>query len=421
MAHTYIKPLGEHVPGQTSSLSLNQVKEFVAVPYHIEWYHSPQSQKVFPLILQELSDFNCTRTKVPFLIERNPYFDHAQIKYFIAYQGSKPVGRIAAFIDRNYRPETGWIGSFESIPDQDTAFMLLDAAISYLRENRCRTVIGPAKFNAAGEVGLLVDGFENKPSFMEPYHPPYYQDFFNRYGFIKKNDWYSVSTDSILSKDYMDKITRVTARINRGKRNHQSNGYHIRNIDFSQMDQEIVIIRDLYNTIWNEGHHPQQVKMTDEEFKVLALGIKEIALQDFIFIAEKDGRPIAVSVNLPDINEVISHYDSQRTPGAGTGWFNLRDLKRDLCIFLSIKKKLKTKDFDRLRLFILGIKKEYRKNGLDSRLYFSIAQKAIAANIHHGSASQLADINMDIINPIFKMGNVAMTWRVYKLDISEPG
>ncbi len=35
----------------------------------------------------------------------------------------------------------------------------------------------------------------------------------------------------------------------------------------------------------------------------------------------------------------------------------------------------------------------------------------------HGSGSQLADINTDILNPTFKIGKKAFTWRVYGLDL----
>ncbi|GAG53831.1 unnamed protein product [marine sediment metagenome] len=70
-----------------------------------------------------------------------------------------------------------------------------------------------------------------------------------------------------------------------------------------------------------------------------------------------------------------------------------------------------------MRFFILGVEEKHRKSGIDSKLYQSIKEKALEIGITRGSASQLADINMDIINPIFKLGKIAMTWRVYGLKI----
>ena len=123
----------------------------------------------------------------------------------------------------------------------------------------------------------------------------------------------------IFSKDYMEKVDRILKRIIDHRKGKTFSDYKIRNVDFSNLASEIETIRKLYNPIWNEGNHPQQVKMTDAEFDVLALGLKELSMVE------------------------------------------------------------------------LGITR--------------------------GSASQLADINMDIINPIFRLGKTSLTWRVYGLNI----
>lgn len=445
-----INDLGEYIPERLNSLTLNKIKEFVNIPYFIDWYKSVESNKVFPLSVQELSDLNPTSSGIPGIITRNPFFDHTQIKFFTAYNNSTPAGRIMAFIDYNYKennntdnhenyisygnnnnPEAniknsnngenssksniGWIGLFESIEDKTTAHMLLDSAVNYLRQNKCSKIIGPAKFNAAGEVGLLIKGYENKPYFMEPYNAPYYQEFFDSYGFKKENDWYSISTDELLSKDYMDRISNLNEKFKNNRRNHKFNSYKIRNIDFSNLKHEIKVIRDLYNPIWNEGEHPQQIYMTDKEFELLALGIKEIAIEDLMFVVEKENRPVAVSVNLPDINEVIWEHDATRGHVPGKIFWSLADIRRDLKIYMQIKKRLKNKKFTRMRCLILGIEKEHRKSGIDTLLYSMIKKKALEFGIIHGSGSQMADINMDIINPIFKMGKISMVWRVYSL------
>ena len=53
-----IKVLGEYVPGHLNTLNLNRLKEFAAIPYHIEWYRGPDSRKVFPLFQLALTLFN---------------------------------------------------------------------------------------------------------------------------------------------------------------------------------------------------------------------------------------------------------------------------------------------------------------------------------------------------------------------------
>ncbi len=419
MGKITIKELGEYRPGSFNSLNLNRLKEFVTVPYYIDWYKSKESNKIFPIFLQELSDLNPTSFHIPGVITRNPFFDHSRIKYFAAYKNGIPAGRIMAFIDYNYNKEHkgnfGWFGLFESIEDKEVADRLISAALEYHRENSTDQTIGPGKFNAGGEIGLLVDGFDKKPYFMEPYNAPYYQDFFEGYGFVKENDWYSIHTDTNISKDYMDRVDSIMKKLENSRRNAGSKGINYRNVDFKVMKKEIQIIKELYNPIWASINHPQQVRMTDGEFNVLAEGIKAVALEELIFIVEKDKEPIGVSVNVPDINEVIHEYDKDRPAVPSNRFFSLKDLRRDLNIFNRIQKRLKQKKFSRVRILILGVKKEYRKAGIDLKLYYLIKKNSIKMGITSGSASQLADINLDIINPIFKFGKVAHTWRVYSL------
>ncbi|HEY4695988.1 MAG TPA: GNAT family N-acetyltransferase [Candidatus Hydromicrobium sp.] len=420
MSKFLIKELGEYKPNSFNSLNLNKLKEFVIVPYFIDWYRSRESNKIYPLFVQEIESLNPTFFRLPGFVGRNPFFDHTQVKFFIAYNDGRPAGRVMSFIDYNYNEKYndrfGWFGLFESIENKDLALMLLDRAVDYLKKNGCRKIIGPAKFNAGGEIGLLIDGFENKPYFLEPYNAPYYKDIFEEYGLVKENDWYSVVTDSIISRDYMDRVERVLLKIS--NKDHKTlNEIKIRNVNFQDYRNEIKIIKELYNTIWNSENHPQQVRMTDAEFNLQALGIKAISIEDLIFIIEKDDVPIGISVNLPDINEVIEDFDSKWLHIPSKHFFNLRDLSRDIKIFNLIQKKLKTDGFTRLRILLLGIKKEFRKAGIESKVFFKINKDAVNLGFKYASGSQLADINLDIINPIFRLGKVAFTWRVYGLDI----
>ena len=419
MGKIVINELGEYRPGSFNSLNPNKLKEFATVPYFIDWYTSKESNKIFPLFLQEISDLNPTSYRIPGILTRNPFFDHAQIKYFIAHKNDIPVGRIMAFIDYNYNKEHdgefGWLGHFESTEEKEVSDLLIKSALDYLKDNSAKQILGPAKFNAGGEIGLLIDGFDKKHYVMEPYNAPYYQDFFEGFGFKKENDWYSIHTDETLSKSFMDRVDSIMDKLKNSRRGSDSGGINFRNVKFKDMKKEIKIIKDLYNPIWAGINHPQQVQMTDAEFNVLAVGIKAIALEELMFIVEKDSQPIGVAVNIPDINEVIEEYDLHNPSMPSKRFLSLQDLKRDLNIFNRIKKRLKEKNFSRLRILILGVKKEYRKAGIDLKLYYFIKKNAVKMGITHGSASQLADVNLDIINPIFKLGKVGHTWRVYGL------
>ncbi|MFA5112613.1 MAG: hypothetical protein WC443_14470, partial [Desulfobaccales bacterium] len=69
--------------------------------------------------------------------KRGPFFEIGEARYFIAYRDSQPVGRLSAHINRlhdsYHGPETGFFGFFESIPDQEVAAALFEAAGDWLR------------------------------------------------------------------------------------------------------------------------------------------------------------------------------------------------------------------------------------------------------------------------------------------------
>ena len=216
MNNIEIKELGEYIPGKSNSVTLNKLKKFVSFPYHIKWYRSRESRKIFPMFIQEISDLNPTNFYIPGILTRNPFFDHARIKYFLATRNGVPAGRIMAHIDYNFNKQhsdnAGWFGLFESIEDEAVAVKLLDTAVSYCKQTGCDRIIGPAKFNATGEIGCLINGFENHPYYLEPYNAPYYQDFIENYGFKKENDWHSMNTDIHTISSYIERIIRLEER-----------------------------------------------------------------------------------------------------------------------------------------------------------------------------------------------------------------
>src|SRR5919199_6505040 len=69
---------------------------------------------------------------------RNPFFEHAEAEYFLAWRDGRPVGRITAQVDRNFNSfqgnDWGMFGFFECENDPEAARALLDRAADWLRE-----------------------------------------------------------------------------------------------------------------------------------------------------------------------------------------------------------------------------------------------------------------------------------------------
>ncbi|MGM0377055.1 MAG: GNAT family N-acetyltransferase, partial [Bacteroidota bacterium] len=119
----------------------------------------------------------------------NDFFQHGEAVRFLLYDGKeKPIGRVAAYVNQKkaygFAQPTGGMGFFECINDEKAAFKLFDAARDWLAERGMEAMDGPINFGENDTFwGLLVEGF-TQPAFGVPYNPPYYQKFFEDYGFV---------------------------------------------------------------------------------------------------------------------------------------------------------------------------------------------------------------------------------------------
>ena len=112
----------------------------------------------------------------PLLMERrqalspkgNPYFEHAEVQFWLARRSGRDVGRISAQIDslspaEPGRSKAGHFGLIAAEDDEAVFAALLRTAEAWLRARGCGRALGPFNLSINEEVGLLVDGFETPP------------------------------------------------------------------------------------------------------------------------------------------------------------------------------------------------------------------------------------------------------------------
>ena len=111
---------------------------------------------------------------------RHPFHLHATVELFLARDGDRVVGRIAAVdnaLHRVHHPDnTGFFGLFECERDSNISRALFGAAASWLRARGIENMRGPASFSLNEEAGLLVQGFDGPPVVMMSYNPPWYEE-----------------------------------------------------------------------------------------------------------------------------------------------------------------------------------------------------------------------------------------------------
>jgi len=330
--------------------------------------------------------------------KKNPFYSHAEIQLFLAYKDDEIAGRIAAITNQNYNDfqndNAGFFGFFDCINDQEVANALLNAAVKWLKAKGKDLMYGPMNPSTNDEVGILIDGFDTPPYMMMTHNAVYYPQLAEGFGLTKAKDlyaWFVTSEEAM--KNISEKMRRVSEKILKKYK------ITIRNLVIKNLKDEIKLIKDIYNNAWsrNWGFVP----FTDDEINVLAKDLAQVADQDLLLLAEKEGNPIAFSLTLPNINEVLKNIPNGRL--LPTGIFKL----------LTGMKKIKY-----LRVLVLGVKKEFQFLGLGSIFYIETIMRAKKKGYLGGEMSWILEDNYTMNKPIEDVGaKKYKTYRVYQYSL----
>jgi hypothetical protein len=267
---------------------------------------------------------------------------------FLAYDGDKVVGRIAAILNNNHNSfnqvRDGFFGFFDTIDDQEVVDMLIDSASAWLKKEGATMMLGPASFSTNEVCGLLIEGHDSPPMAMMPYNYPYYEQRLEKNGFAKKVDLLAYKIDIGTENDKAYRMLGVLEeRLNRS-------GIIIRKINLKKFKEEAEKLREVYNSAWdkNLGFVP----MTPNEFDYLAKDLKMILDPDYCLVAEQNGKLVGFALAIPDVNQVLRKIRRGRLLPAG--------------IFKLLFGK---KNINALRVLCLGVVEGYRKMGIEACLY----------------------------------------------------
>jgi GNAT superfamily N-acetyltransferase len=329
------------------------------------------------------------RTEVKDTIDtsKNAFFEHGEMQLFLAKnRRGAVVGRIAAIVNgmhlQKYDDDTGFFGFFECVDDYAVAEQLLDTAARWLREQGLTRMRGPTNPSLNDTAGLLVDGFDAEPSILMPYNPPYHADYLERYGFERVMTMWAY----YVHKKYVqtDKLKRGVELVRR-----RTPGLELRTIDMDRYREEAQTILDIYNDAWadNWGHVP----MTDAEFDQLADALKQIVEPEIVYILEHEGTPVAFSIALPNLNQVLRHIDDGRLFPFG------------------LPKLLAYAKFGEIyecRMPLMGVRKAYQGRALDSILVYETIKRGPKNGFDACEMSWVLDTNDRLINSLESMGGV---------------
>ncbi|MBX7050794.1 MAG: hypothetical protein K1X54_02030 [Flavobacteriales bacterium] len=223
-------------------------------------------------------------------------------RWILLNDKSQVIGRIAAFWSKRYasgqKQPTGGLGFFECIHDREAAFLLFDTACDWLKSQGMEAVDGPINFGEKEAYwGLLVENFSDMSSFRMNYNLPYYQEFFESYGFRTYYEQWCYKRD--LSVPAQEIFVRKNNALM------TEPGYRIASARGRSLEQIAIDFVTIYNAAWagHSGFKTMQLQQARNAVKAM----KQVMDPDIMVFVYHYDKPIAFYINLPEVNEFMQH------------------------------------------------------------------------------------------------------------------
>jgi len=368
-----------------------QVKDFLDLPFRI---YKDIPQWVPPLRMDERLRLNP---------KRYPFYKHSQAGFFLAYDGPRVVGRIAAIDNRLYnehnKSSTGFFYLFECVQDQEAANGLFAAACNWTRKRGLTKMLGPKGFTVLDGFGLLVKGFEHRPAFGLPYNPAYYPDLIESAGFEPERD--AVSAYISADIQFPSRIHELAERIAK-RRGLRIARYRTR----EDLRAFVPKMKELYNNALRGT--AENAPITDDEVKMMAdqlLRFADPRLLKVVMKVEDSGKeePVGFLMAYPDISAALQKTKGRLLP---FGWITLlREFKRT----------------DWLNINGAGLLPEYRGSGGTAILYSELFKSVVeTGQFKHAEIIQIGTENENMLRDLANFGvDFYKTHRTYVRNLKQ--
>ena len=331
---------------------------------------------------------------------RGIFFKDGIAEFFLAIKDGQPSGTLCLAEEKARTRHTGhaecMYGFVECVDDYAVFQSMFDHAVRWAGSRGMTALYGPYNLDREDSRGILIEGRDRPPALLCGHHPPYYQHFFERYGFEKFDDdnvAYAIDID--LKNPRLQKLARVADRV-RAKNPH----FTVRGANLSDKDAEIERIVDLQNR--GLAHFPGYVPYTRADIESMILPLLDLADLELVLFAEVDGKPAGFFPGAPNFNEVLIHLNGLRYP-----WDVLRALihRNDKPKCIAIKS--------------IVVAPEYWDTGLALLLFDEMVKRAAAKGYQWADLSLTGENNQDTRPLALHAGaQVYKRYRFYRKDVA---
>ncbi len=327
--------------------------------------------------------------------KKYPFYRHSTADFFVAEEGDRTLGRIAAIDNRRYNEyhgyRTAFFYYFEVVEDIEVARALFNAVFEWAVDRGLDEAVGPRGLLRGDGHGLLVEGFDHRPAMGIAYNYPYYASFLRALGFEKEMDFLSahLSGDYDLPRRFYDIADKVKKR----------RGFWVKSFTSKRELRRWVpevqkINNEAFADMW--GYYPI------DEAEAHAIADRFLAAADprLIKLVMKDEEVVGFVIGYPDVSAGIQRANGRLWP---FGWVH---------ILIEFKRT------DWVNFNGVGLLPEHQGVGANAVLYTELAKSALGCNFTHADLVQVSETNMESMGEVNAVG---AEWykrhRVYRRDL----
>ena len=321
-----------------------QLRQFVLFP---ELLYKDNPYYVPTLVFDEMSTLDPSS---------NPASDFCDQELYMAYRDGKPVGRVAAIINRwaneHWKHDEVRFGWFDTIDDREVSAALIAKVEEFGKAHGMTHIVGPLGYTDFDPEGMLVEGFDQQSTMPLIYNHPYYVQHIEALGFKKDADWLEyrifvpdqipqkfTRVEEIVKQKYNFKVRPVTRKI-------------IRKENYAQ--KLFALITDTYKELYEYTILPEN--LAD---KYIGFYLKILDLRYIPSLENEKGEIVAFGITMPSLADALIKSRGRIFP---FGWWHLL-------------KALFIKRSEGAELLLMGARSDVRKTGVTAMVVCDMMRK----------------------------------------------
>ncbi|MEQ6123343.1 GTP cyclohydrolase [Pseudotenacibaculum sp. MALMAid0570] len=316
-------------------ITKKEMKQFVKFPFSI---YKDNPYWVPPIIKDELQTLDK---------EKNPAFENAEARFFVALKDGKIVGRLAAIINwyevneqQIKKMRFGW---YDVVDDINVSKILIEKVKEIGYQNQLEYIEGPVGFSNLDKVGVLIEGFDHIGTMITWYSQPHYKDHLEQLGFVKEKE-YLENKFQIKNVDpvYYDRIAKIISR-----------RFNLKALNFTKTKDIMPYVDEMFELFGKTySKLSSYVPISDTQIKYFKERYIGFINPEFIkFVIDENGKLVAFAIIMPSFSKALQKANGSLFP---FGMFNLLKARKNPKVVTS---------------YLIGVDEQYQNKGVTAIIF----------------------------------------------------